>query len=121
MIRRPPRSTRTDTLFPYTTLFRSGGRTIEGRIRSGPGESPGGYSGRLSAGQRLGRWQSLLVSASLSFTDIFMNRTSLSRYRAEWFTNAGDARRDVLAGMVGTFALIPEEIGRASCRERGCQ
>src|SRR3546814_6154824 len=32
MIRRPPRSTRTDTLFPYTTLFRSprgvGGKTI---------------------------------------------------------------------------------------------
>src|SRR3546814_14324914 len=26
MIRRPPRSTRTDTLFPYTTLFRSEGR-----------------------------------------------------------------------------------------------
>src|SRR3546814_10907062 len=26
MIRRPPRSTRTDTLFPYTTLFRSIGR-----------------------------------------------------------------------------------------------
>src|SRR3546814_4509507 len=30
MIRRPPRSTRTDTLFPYTTLFRS----LETRIRS---------------------------------------------------------------------------------------
>src|SRR3546814_2749938 len=30
MIRRPPRSTRTDTLFPYTTLFRSaGGRADE--------------------------------------------------------------------------------------------
>src|SRR3546814_1242576 len=29
MIRRPPRSTRTDTLFPYTTLFRSlQGKTI---------------------------------------------------------------------------------------------
>src|SRR3546814_13107023 len=26
MIRRPPRSTRTDTLFPYTTLFRSPSR-----------------------------------------------------------------------------------------------
>src|SRR3546814_6284514 len=26
MIRRPPRSTRTDTLFPYTTLFRSAAR-----------------------------------------------------------------------------------------------
>src|SRR3546814_9252858 len=32
MIRRPPRSTRTDTLFPYTTLFRSFERraTVEG-------------------------------------------------------------------------------------------
>src|SRR3546814_11964870 len=29
MIRRPPRSTRTDTLFPYTTLFRSGQRQRE--------------------------------------------------------------------------------------------
>src|SRR3546814_4932230 len=28
MIRRPPRSTRTDTLFPYTTLFRSFGQKI---------------------------------------------------------------------------------------------
>src|SRR3546814_2286478 len=28
MIRRPPRSTRTDTLFPYTTLFRSWYRTF---------------------------------------------------------------------------------------------
>src|SRR3546814_6743440 len=28
MIRRPPRSTRTDTLFPYTTLFRSAGVKI---------------------------------------------------------------------------------------------
>src|SRR3546814_1100460 len=30
MIRRPPRSTRTDTLFPYTTLFRSYCRFVEG-------------------------------------------------------------------------------------------
>src|SRR3546814_14216814 len=29
MIRRPPRSTRTDTLFPYTTLFRS--RLMQGK------------------------------------------------------------------------------------------
>src|SRR3546814_1534911 len=28
MIRRPPRSTRTDTLFPYTTLFRSQGHPV---------------------------------------------------------------------------------------------
>src|SRR3546814_3010862 len=37
MIRRPPRSTRTDTLFPYTTLFRSGGPalSIEGDVDGG--------------------------------------------------------------------------------------
>src|SRR3546814_3226213 len=29
MIRRPPRSTRTDTLFPYTTLFRSKGHIMK--------------------------------------------------------------------------------------------
>src|SRR3546814_19904900 len=32
MIRRPPRSTRTDTLFPYTTLFRSTNRVFAGLI-----------------------------------------------------------------------------------------
>lgn len=39
-----------------------------------------------------------------------MNALSLSRYRSEWFSSVGDIRRDVLAGMVGTFALIPEVI-----------
>src|SRR3546814_2900517 len=35
MIRRPPRSTRTDTLFPYTTLFRSVGEgLVEHRQRA---------------------------------------------------------------------------------------
>src|SRR3546814_2210644 len=33
MIRRPPRSTRTDTLFPYTTLFRSLGQAVGPRQR----------------------------------------------------------------------------------------
>src|SRR3546814_1992612 len=37
MIRRPPRSTRTDTLFPYTTLFRShaSGRAVMGDFITG--------------------------------------------------------------------------------------
>src|SRR3546814_10765528 len=34
MIRRPPRSTRTDTLFPYTTLFRSHWAPMFGFLRS---------------------------------------------------------------------------------------
>src|SRR3546814_9693966 len=37
MIRRPPRSTRTDTLFPYTTLFRS--RRFPARLAYGPEEN----------------------------------------------------------------------------------
>src|SRR3546814_18946099 len=46
MIRRPPRSTRTDTLFPYTTLFRSvaGGGPVRGAVprfhRGGVGRVP---------------------------------------------------------------------------------
>src|SRR3546814_6108838 len=36
MIRRPPRSTRTDTIFPYTTLFRSNLREIFGSSRVAP-------------------------------------------------------------------------------------
>jgi SulP family sulfate permease len=39
-----------------------------------------------------------------------MKSTPWARYRAEWFSGAGAARRDILAGMVGTFALIPEVI-----------
>ncbi len=39
-----------------------------------------------------------------------MTPSVLSRYRTEWFGSMQDARRDVLAGMVATFALIPEVI-----------
>src|SRR3546814_4935779 len=49
MIRRPPRSTRTDTLFPYTTLFRSL-RTAERRNASAAAlGSANPYQGRGSA------------------------------------------------------------------------
>src|SRR3546814_12835652 len=34
MIRRPPRSTRTDTLLPYTTLFRAFFQTESGKLRN---------------------------------------------------------------------------------------
>src|SRR3546814_4831779 len=40
MIRRPPRSTRTDTLFPYTTLFRSYLLRHSGEGRNLDGETP---------------------------------------------------------------------------------
>src|SRR3546814_1824195 len=40
MIRRPPRPTRTDTLFPYTTLFRSGWQVNDFVCTSGPQDRP---------------------------------------------------------------------------------
>src|SRR3546814_5017938 len=42
MIRRPPRSTRTDTLFPYTTLFRSLGARLLSPARRGGADHLGG-------------------------------------------------------------------------------
>src|SRR3546814_3313072 len=48
MIRRPPRSTRTDTLFPYTTLFRSPELTLVGVIDADLGLE----GGDLRAGER---------------------------------------------------------------------
>src|SRR3546814_7914546 len=51
LIRRPPRSTRTDTLFPYTTLFRSGAilRSPVGRI--------GAAAGHADQDQHRGWWR----------------------------------------------------------------
>src|SRR3546814_4193881 len=49
MIRRPPRSTRTDTLFPYTTLFRS----PSGHNGGAPARDEPRHAGRLlRAGKR---------------------------------------------------------------------
>src|SRR3546814_2125617 len=44
MIRRPPRSTRTDTLFPYTTLFRS--ITVSQACKTQSAKIAGGREGR---------------------------------------------------------------------------
>src|SRR3546814_1358684 len=50
MIRRPPRSTRTDTLFPYTTLFRSPAQAAVSRLRGPDGEVAGGVIASLASG-----------------------------------------------------------------------
>src|SRR3546814_1102440 len=60
MIRRPPRSTRTDTLFPYTTLFRSPKAIIASReamVRLGVDRmtSPSGFTNFASAARKAGR------------------------------------------------------------------
>src|SRR3546814_20042864 len=61
MIRRPPRSTRTDTLFPYTTLFRSASHaTVAARVEPRRKESDAAIAGaqqmlgHCAAGVQLG-------------------------------------------------------------------
>src|SRR3546814_7959652 len=74
MIRRPPRSTRTDTLFPYTTLFRSVGWRGHGdraghcsgalrsrRFRDAVDHGLRGARGRGAIG-RYGQWRRQLRS-----------------------------------------------------------
>src|SRR3546814_14439137 len=62
MIRRPPRSTRTDTLFPYTTLFRSDAqRAVQLAVPPALAERRGRHEHR----RHRGRWLRLEEAESL--------------------------------------------------------
>src|SRR3546814_14266339 len=64
MIRRPPRSTRTDTLFPYTTLFRSaavaGGLGAPGLRAAQPARGDGGRGRHGRSEEHTSELQSLM-------------------------------------------------------------
>src|SRR3546814_6388069 len=78
MIRRPPRSTRTDTLFPYTTLFRSHDFTVS--------ECPCRAVISLPATAS----QSFMVPSSLpdnNFAPLLANTQVLTRWRSEEHTS----------------------------------
>src|SRR3546814_7875553 len=69
MIRRPPRSTRTDTLFPYTTLFRSPAEAVAIAIESNPqllaasaDAKAARYDVRVAAASRLPRLSAVASS-----------------------------------------------------------
>src|SRR3546814_19043319 len=97
MIRRPPRSKRTDTLFPYPTLFRSGerpesvkpGRTVDEIA----GEAPG--------------WSSKT------------GKIAPPRPKAAPAKLKGAVKATMPDFVPPMLAAL--EIGRASCRERVCQ
>src|SRR3546814_12447283 len=104
MIRRPPRSTRTDTLFPYTTLFRSG----VGQRRAAQARSPQAGAGSLS------RW--LTLRSILTET--------AARARSGWHEAiAFEVRRPSSSSMTahGSTILIASPIESAPCRDRVCQ
>src|SRR3546814_9233968 len=74
MIRRPPRSTRTDTLFPYTTLFRSAQRMREIGLHIALGAPPArlrrmivGRVGGMRSEEHTSELQSLMRSSYAVF------------------------------------------------------
>src|SRR3546814_18363857 len=97
MIRRPPRSTRPDTLFPYTTLFRSvwrGGLVEAGQIA---GLALGGFAVALGQCWRVG----------------LDGEFALLALAAAGLPGAAMA--------MGWRCGTRREIGRESCRGRVCQ
>src|SRR3546814_15066985 len=131
MIRRPPRSTRTDTLFPYTTLFRS--RGVGGRLADGTGKegaAGGGIEFWLARRRKdtesflsLPVRRELVEGLSFLCTVAGKNGPSTSSGRTE--------ERESLRVFVRNFseefdmdedealARLIVQMGRASCRERG--
>src|SRR3546814_18071399 len=110
MIRRPPRSTRTDTLFPYTTLFRSFCQRAD-RLDEGIG---------CFGGQAERQWRRDRPGASPWCHGRAHHDIDAWRTGAPW--RALRLAGDLLLGWIGYGD--PDrtpEIGRASCRERVCQ
>src|SRR3546814_17470462 len=119
MIRRPPRSTRTDTLFPYTTLFRSDLALelfdqivgVDGRVVAGGIAGLGGdvvlfwMHGHRSEWESRKRWPATAGRAAEA-------RARPGRRPAGWMW--GPRRKNPRPGR----AWESQEIGRATGRER---
>src|SRR3546814_18804963 len=98
MLRRPPRSTRTDTLFPYTTLFRSAGNTNDSSSKVDAGGADAYFDNAANNGEQIpGCHRSESAAVHLGGAVSSLNLA------------CSGARTST------------HEIGRASCRERVCQ
>src|SRR3546814_14663828 len=118
MIRRPPRSTRTDTLFPYTTLFRSSRRLIflVGQILAENPEAPA-IVGCGVDDARIPQRETLLVDIGVGNLEL-IGLAAVRQSRAEAQVAVTDRGRISEVGASGPFR---REIGRASCREGVCK
>src|SRR3546814_16887176 len=111
MIRRPPRSTRTDTLFPYTTLFRSPTTLVRA-----------GFD-YLKTDTRAGAWSAVpLYYSDGTMPDLprsFSAAARWNRWTREETTAFGSIEQSI--GAHWTIKATYTQTGRASCRERVCQ
>src|SRR3546814_13245624 len=124
MKRRPPRSTRTDTLFPYTTLFRSCSKPTKSRHRSSA--SPETIFGLGLPEKRSPDGERRVIARR-----IFLGMLGAVPLAAGCSPNA-DSGGGIIAIIMPPYdnpffraqavaARDRAEIGRASCRERVCQ
>src|SRR3546814_1158458 len=93
MIRRPPRSTRTDTLFPYTTLFRSG-ESGEICVR-GPQVTPG-------------YWNRPEETRKTFDADGFLHTGDIGYVNKQGYVFILDRKKDMI--LVSGFNVYPNEV-----------
>src|SRR3546814_16975841 len=113
MIRRPPRSTLTDTLFPYTTLFRSllGGDVLTGMAREA--EAAAAYA--RAADLRFDAPTALRLVTALDHA----GQRDEAAHTLGLYLAQNPENRDALR-LTARWQLAAE-LGRASCRDRECQ
>src|SRR3546814_15964455 len=118
MLRLPPRSTRTDTLFHYTTLFRSElgkkagieSRTVASLLANGGARLDESHVLVVDEAGQLGNRQALRL-------------LEISRSTGARLLLIGDTRQTGAIEQGKPFWLMQRlgQSGRASCRERACQ
>src|SRR3546814_19497692 len=97
MIRRPPRSTRTDTLFPYTTLFRSG---------TGAGHSHAAEEGGDPASRRRHRGEREIGSAKqMVFSSNVFLFLFLPLFLAIYYLTPNRGRLRNYVVLIGSYAF----------------
>src|SRR3546814_11980537 len=121
MIRRPPRSTRTDTLFPYTTLFRS---SLETDLSGEPQTNFNRVvtDNRIVVNGLLG-FGLELDDHKFRWTNLYI-RDTLKQSRLGLGTNRKQSDRDIMHQDTEWYErqlINTQQLGRATCRERGSQ
>src|SRR3546814_19082111 len=137
MIRRPPRSTRTDTLFPYTTLFRSylyvGDDCAEDKFISAEvlvadkctPYNNGTYmmlSCNGTAGAHSALYSDRICSVKIDGSEDTWHNSPMDTCSAKdgysVFATCASEINDDVTDLSYVVAYAEDEIGRATCRER---